>query len=127
MKQNKASAWFSHPDYRIEIDQIDTGISVVIDGEIILESEQVLLLSEQDHEPVYYFPRDAIRMALLHKINKTTFCPYKGDAIHWSLKLKNREIKIAAWSYEAPFEQVAKIKNHIAFYPDVVEFFKIKN
>jgi len=26
-----------------------------------------------------------------------------------------------AWSYEAPFHQVAKLRDYIAFYPDRVE------
>lgn len=116
---NNESAWQTHPDYKIEITLINKPVSIIIDGEIIADSNSVLVLSEQDHKPVFYFPPQDIQMALLHQTTKETFCPFKGYAKHWSLKLENTQINIAAWSYEDPFEQVIEIKNYIGFYPDV--------
>lgn len=118
---NRDSAWLSHPDYQIDIRESNKRISILINSEIVADSQHALILSEQGHDPVYYFPREDIRLERLHKIEKVTFCPYKGEAIHWAIKTKDKQFKTAAWSYENPFDQVSAIKNHIAFYPDVLD------
>jgi len=115
------SGWIDYPEYQIQIVQLDNPISIVIDGEKIVESKHVLLLSEQDHSPVYYFPEKDVRMSLLSKTTKLTFCPFKGEAEHWALLLQNSEITDAAWCYQNPFTQVSEIKNYLAFYPEVTK------
>ncbi|MFV1985601.1 MAG: DUF427 domain-containing protein [Thiohalomonadales bacterium] len=122
---SNSSGWRKHPDYQIEIKLINKHIFIQINGEKIVDSSKVLLLCEQNHEPVYYFPRQDVKMLYMQKIEKQTTCPYKGEASHWSLKLQHTQIRIAAWSYEQPYEQVIDIKNHIAFYPEVMVFVNI--
>jgi hypothetical protein len=39
-------------------------------------------------------------------------CPLKGDATYWTIL----GVEDAAWSYESPFEAVAPIAGHLAFY-----------
>lgn len=85
-------------------------------GAIIGESSNALELSEGDLSPVIYFPREDIAMAFLDESDHTTHCPYKGDASYFSIVTKSQTIQNAGWSYEAPLEGVARIKNHIAFY-----------
>ncbi len=116
------SGWNKHPDYQIEIKRVNKHIFIQVNGEKIVDSSRVLLLCEQNHEPVYYFPREDVKMEYLQKIAKHTTCPFKGAACHWALKFKNTQISIAAWSYEQPYKHVINIKNHIAFYPEVLEF-----
>jgi uncharacterized protein (DUF427 family) len=118
---NLVSAWEEEPDYKINIIQIKGRVGIVIGDVKLVDSDRVLLLSEQDHVPIYYFPRADINMELLHKTKKVTFCPYKGEAEHWGLYSKNTQIEVAAWSYPAPFEQVSEIQDYIAFYPDVMK------
>ncbi|MFV2061760.1 MAG: DUF427 domain-containing protein [Gammaproteobacteria bacterium] len=120
MKSN-SSAWLAQPNYQIDITPVNKRIVIKIDNQIILDSQNALLLSEQGHHAVYYFPASDIKMAYLEKISKETFCPFKGSARHWSLLFNNRTIEIAAWSYEQPFEQVKSIKDYIAFYPAVMK------
>jgi uncharacterized protein (DUF427 family) len=47
---------------------------------------------------------------------KTTFCPFKGTASHWTVG----GVENAAWSYEDPKDEVAAIRGRLAFYPDRV-------
>jgi uncharacterized protein (DUF427 family) len=119
-----SSAWLEHPNYQIEIKPVDKRMVIEIDNVVILDTTQSLLLNEQGHKPVYYFPREDIQMDYLNIINKETFCPFKGKATHWALDLNTQKFGIAAWNYEKPFEQVCEIKNHIAFYPDVMKHLK---
>jgi uncharacterized protein (DUF427 family) len=85
-------------------------------GAILGESSNALELSEGDLKPVIYFPRTDIAMAFLDPSEKTTYCPYKGDANHFSIVTKSQTISDAAWSYEAPIEAVERIRDHLAFY-----------
>ncbi|WP_299424380.1 DUF427 domain-containing protein [uncultured Shimia sp.] len=85
-------------------------------GAILGESNNALELNEGDLKPVIYFPRADIAMAFLDPSEKTTHCPYKGDANHFSIVTKSQTIANAAWSYEAPVEAAERIKDHLAFY-----------
>lgn len=85
-------------------------------GAVLGESENALELSEGDYAPVIYFPREDIAMALLDRTEKTTHCPHKGDANYYSIVSKSETLENAVWTYEAPLEAVARIKDHLAFY-----------
>ena len=76
-------------------------------GAVIAETRGALELTERGYDPVIYFPRDDIAMAFLDQTDKTSHCPHKGDARYFS---------IITWSYETPKEDLARIKDHLAFY-----------
>lgn len=84
-------------------------------GAVLGESTQALELSEGDLEPVIYFPRSDIAMALLDTSEKTTTCPHKGTASYFSIVNKSSITEDAVWSYEDPIEAVADIKGYLAF------------
>ena len=85
-------------------------------GAVLAESNDALELIEGGGAPVTYFPREDIAMAFLDTTEKTTHCPYKGDARYFSIVTKSTTIQNAAWSYETPKEGVAEIAGHLAFY-----------
>ena len=89
-------------------------------GAVIGESTNALELTEGDYPPVIYFPRDDIAMAFLDPSDTTSTCPHKGQATHYDLVAKSGTFKNAAWSYEDPKDEVAEIKDYLAFYPDKV-------
>ncbi len=85
-------------------------------GAVLGESQNALELHEGDYPAVIYFPRSDIAMAFLDKTEKTTLCPLKGDAVYFSVVTKSTVLENAVWSYENPYENVAQIKDHLAFY-----------
>src|SRR5258708_39261604 len=68
-----------------------------------------------------YIPRRDVDMAALTRSEHTTYCPYKGDASYHSIPAGGNRSVNAVWSYEAPFEAMAQIKDYVAFYPDRVD------
>ena len=92
---------------------------------IIAESRAVLELSEGDYPTVIYFPREDVAMAFLEVTDKVTHCPHKGDATHFSISAPSGTLENAAWSYEAPKEDMAEIAGHVAFYTDRVNVEKL--
>ena len=85
-------------------------------GAVIGESARALELTEGSYPPVIYFPREDMAMAFIEPTDHSTHCPHKGDASYFTIVTKSRRLENAAWSYEAPKEDVAAIKDHLAFY-----------
>lgn len=100
----------------IRITKAEGRWSVRAGGAVLGESAEALELSEGDYPPVIYFPRGDVAMAFLDRTDKSTHCPHKGDASYFSVVTKSTTLENAAWSYEAPFEEMARIKDHLAFY-----------
>ncbi len=93
-----------------------TGTWVVRAGGAVLgETQNALILHEDGYEDVVYFPRDDIAMAFLDPSDTTTTCPHKGEASYFSIQTKSMTLADAAWSYETPRDDVARIAEHIAF------------
>ena len=95
---------------------------VLFEGHEIADSADVLVLKEASYPPIYYFPRDDVRMMFLRRTDKVTHCPYKGDACYFTLYRDAKVIEDAVWSYEDPFPAVSRIRGRVAFYPEHVEF-----
>jgi len=101
---------------KITIRKADGTWTVRAGGAILAESRHALELTEGEYPPVIYFPRGDIAMAFLDESDRTSHCPFKGDARYYSIETKSQTIENAAWSYEDPKPEVAQIAGHIAFY-----------
>ena len=89
-------------------------------GAILAETQHAKELREGGREAVIYVPREDVAMALFERSPTQTTCPYKGQASYFSYAGPDGTIKDAAWSYEAPKDDVAGIAGHLAFYPNKV-------
>ena len=106
---------------KINIHKAEGTWTVRAGGAVLGESKNALALSEGAMPDVIYFPREDIAMAFLDASDHSCHCPHKGDASYFSIVTKSQTLKNAVWSYEAPNEDVARIKDHLAFYvSDVV-------
>jgi uncharacterized protein (DUF427 family) len=91
-------------------------VRVMFGGETIADSKRAKLLHETGHLPVYYFPEEDVRMDLLEESDHTTYCPFKGDASYWSVRVGNRVAENAVWSYPEPIDSAPPIAGYLAFY-----------
>jgi uncharacterized protein (DUF427 family) len=117
----RESLYSKYPDYRVDLEPNDAPARVRFNGEVVAESERPLFVRETNHEPVLYFPRDDVRFELLERTDHQTFCPFKGDASYWTLRVGGRVEENVVWGYEDPFEQVSGLEAYVSFYPDRVE------
>ncbi len=104
--------------YRITIEQRPRRVRAVCAGRDIADSTRALVLRETRHRPVYYFPREDVRMDLLRATQHRTHCPFRGNASYWSLSVADVILDNAAWSYEDPYGDAEAIRGHIAFFTD---------
>ena len=108
-------------DPQITIEPNPNRVIVRLGGAVIADSTRALVMRAPGTPDVQYIPRDDVDMAQLIRTTHVTHCPYKGDASYWSIRSGPHTAENAVWSYEAPYESMAPITGHLAFYPDRVD------
>ncbi len=98
------------------VEPVRERLRVVVDGETLAETTRGLRVLETAGPPVYYFPRDDVRMDLLEPSPHRSVCEWKGDAHYHSYVSDDRRIDNIGWSYEDPLPGYEAIAGHLAFY-----------
>ena len=111
----------SHAGYHLTLEPCTKRVRVEYGGECIVDSDRVLVMHETRLAPVYYFPRDDVRMDLMEKTTHRTHCPFKGNASYWTLKAGGKAAKNVAWGYEEPYEEAGGVRDYIAFFWDAMD------
>lgn len=107
-------------DYRVDVLRRRNRVeAATTQGSLLARTERALLVDEQDHGLVFYFPREDVNLAALARIDRTSHCPYKGVASYFALADGDADEPVA-WAYENPYPEVAQIAAHLAFYQDRV-------
>jgi len=109
------------PDHPITLSPAGTTVTVRFGGRVVARTDDALVLRESSYRPVYYLPLEAIDPDVLDASDHATYCPYKGDASSFSLRVGDSRSENAAWCYRAPYDAVAAIAGRVAFYPHRVE------
>jgi uncharacterized protein (DUF427 family) len=109
------------PDHPITIEHNRNRVVVKVAGRVVADTRHALTLREASYAPVHYIPRKDVDMTLLERTDQETYCPYKGECAYFSVPSGGVRSANAVWTYEAPYEAVASIKDHLAFYPDRVD------
>lgn len=117
----KAAMKIPGPDHPIAIAPQAGRVRVVFASSVVADTTQALVLEEKGYRPVFYIPRADAQMALFERTAHATYCPYKGDAAYYSVRVGERASENAIWTYEQPFPAVAEIAGRLAFYPDRVD------
>jgi len=99
----------------ITVDVCKKPVRILYNGDIIADSYRALILNETAYKPVFYFPREDVRIDLLQSSEHRSHCPFKGDAVYWTLKTGDGVVENVAWSYEDPYQEMIRIKDYLAF------------
>jgi uncharacterized protein (DUF427 family) len=109
------------PDHPITIEANPSRVVVSVAGRTVADSQHALTLREADYAPVQYIPLADVDQTLLEATDHASYCPFKGDASYYSVPAGAERSANAVWVYRAPYDAVAQIKDHVAFYPDRVD------
>jgi uncharacterized protein (DUF427 family) len=105
------------PYHRIDIRHSSRHL-VVRDGDrVIADTTSPRVLYESGFAPRWYVPREDVVDEALDPVELQTFCPYKGIASYYDIG----GARHAAWSYRAPFDEMAAIGDLVSFEPDKVQ------
>ena len=113
------------PDHPITISPAEGRVRVTVAGKLIADTTHALRLEEQGYPAVLYLPRTDADMSLLVRTTHYTYCPYKGDCTYYSIPIGGSKSEFAVWTYEHPYDAVAGIKDHLAFYPTRVDSIEV--
>lgn len=113
-------AYAEHPNHEVAIDAETTSARVLFAGRVVAESARARVLRESHCPTRLYFPRDDVEMARLERTSHTTWCKFKGHASYYSLRVGDTAAENAVWTYEDPFDEVAAIGDHLAFWGDAL-------
>ena len=97
-------------------------VTVHVSGEVVAETDNALTLQESTYPAVQYIPLADVRREVLRPTDTETYCPFKGDASYYSVVTSGGEtVDDVIWTYEKPYQAVAEIAGHVAFYPNKAE------
>lgn len=108
----------STSSYRFTLVEHPRRLRAEIDGVVIADSVHVKVMEETRLPPVYYFPATDVRMDLMQRTDHRTYCPFKGNASYWTLRVNERVLENVAWGYEDAQSEADGIRGHVAFYAD---------
>ena len=118
MSANSAPGFKDRPDHRITTTPAGVHLQVRVNGEVIADSRDAVALDETGHALVYYIPRRDVKMDRLVRSSHHSYCPFKGTASYYSLK---DGVENLVWTYEQPYDEMAVIKDLVAFYRKKVD------
>jgi uncharacterized protein (DUF427 family) len=104
------------PKHRLFMHGFPRRVRARFAGETVLDTERGRFLHETGLLPVLYVPEEDVRTDLLEKTEHTTYCPFKGDAAYWTVRVGDRVAENAVWAYPEPNPESAWLRGHMAFY-----------
>lgn len=103
-------------EHWLDFEESPRRVRVAFGGETLADTRRAMLVREAGHVPVYYFPRDDVRMEFLSPNDRRTRCPYKGEASYWDVAAGGKTGESAAWSYLDPKAESRDIAGYVSFY-----------
>lgn len=94
------------PFHRVDVCPSSRRVVVRLDGEVVAETDEPVLLFETGLPTRYYLPESAWRPELMVPSDRTTYCPYKGSADYRSLRspASGDVVEAALWRYADPLD-----------------------
>lgn len=109
------------PYHRIDVRESSRAVRVTHGDQVVAESERPITLFETGLSTRFYLSKDDLRDGVLEPSEKRTFCPYKGEATYWSVKVGGETLEDAAWSLEDPLEGAHAAAGRVCFLHDELE------
>jgi uncharacterized protein (DUF427 family) len=114
-----------HPrDPYIRVDALPSSRHVVVrlDGEVLADTREPVLLFETGLPTRYYVDRTDVAFEHLIASDTETACPYKGVTTgYWSARVRDVVHEDVAWSYQYPDRAVGAVAGMVAFYNERVD------
>ncbi len=89
-------------------------MKAIWNGTVLAESDATIVI-----EGNHYFPPASLHREHLQPSDHRTTCPWKGEAHYYSVAADGETNENAAWTYPAPKDAAAEIKDHVAFWRGV--------
>ncbi|HEY6788563.1 MAG TPA: DUF427 domain-containing protein [Trebonia sp.] len=128
---DKADAWFEEDDevykhardpyHRVDVLNSSRHVEVRVNGVLVADTRRPRVLFETGLPVRYYVPKLDVRQELLIASARRSRCPYKGEAVYWSVQAGDEVLEDIVWSYPSPIPEAPKIENLLAFFNEKVD------
>jgi uncharacterized protein (DUF427 family) len=108
--------WDGAPAHRLFFEPYPRRVRALIGDRVVLDTVRGRLLHESNVLPRLYVPLEDLDAALLERTERSTHCPFKGDASYWTVRNGERVAEDAVWAYEQPLEQAAWLAGYASLY-----------
>lgn len=95
-------------------------VQVVVDGEVIADSTDALVLHESRIRDRWYLPPGDVCADALRPSDHHTFCPHKGMASYHDVVTASGVHRDVVWYYPEPLPGAEAIRDRLAFYDERV-------
>lgn len=102
-------------DHVVYVEEWPRRMRVVLAGQTVADSAHTKLVHETGQLPVVCFPRADVREELPEPSERSGRCDVKGDATFWPLRVGERVVSNAAWSYQDPPDRSLPVAGYVAF------------
>ena len=99
----------------------DRRVEVRVGDRVIADTTGAFRVLETYHPPSWYLPPADIDRSALEPVGGGSFCEWKGVAVYADVVTDTGRLPRAAWWYPEPTGSFAAIRDHVAFYPSLVE------
>lgn len=105
--------------HKITVETCGNPVRVEIENTEIASTGSALVLRETGHRPVYYIPLRDVRNEILEKTETSTTCPFKGNAMYYTIRIGEKKYSDAVWRYLDTIREFDGIRDYVAFYSNV--------
>src|SRR5215831_534343 len=100
----------------VHIERSPRRVRAYFGGELIADSDRVLLVYESKRPPAYWFPVAGVRMQHLHLKEHVS-----DGLIRWHIAAGGRSVENAARAYAAPADDRIALRDHLTFLWDAMD------
>jgi uncharacterized protein (DUF427 family) len=104
-----------NPYHRVEYMRTARRVRASVGGTVLVDAVAAVAVYETALPPRLYVARDDVLAGALVPSPTTSVCPYKGVASWWTVRVGDVETADAAWSYEKPTPEAARIAGLLCF------------
>ncbi len=104
------------PAHRLLLTPFPRRVRAEFAGVTVFDTLDGGLVHESNLLPMLYVPEVDVDTSLLEATDRSTHCPFKGDASYWSVRVGDRVAENAVWSYRRPIEVASWLRGRMAFY-----------
>ena len=103
------------------LERTERRIQIVFNQVTIADTVSAWRVLETSHPPVYYLPRSDLKNEHLLENPRTSLCEWKGTAHYLDVRVGDLSAPGAAWYCPNPTSGFHPIRDHVAFYPGVMD------
>lgn len=106
------------PKHRLLLTPFPRRVRAEFAGATVVDTTSGSLVHESNLLPVLYVPESDVDTSLLTPTDRSTHCPFKGDATYWHVNVGDRTAENAVWAYPDPLPAAPWLQGLMAFYWD---------